>query len=160
MGDVLSLVEQVQSLVDQEKAEKLVRKMSKGKSFDLSDLRDQLSQLQKMGGMSAVMDKLPAQLQANAAAAAGAVNPKVIKRQMGIIDSMTPRERRRPDIIDASRKRRIAAGSGVPLPEVNRLLKQFDQMQKTMKKMMKGGMLKNLMRGMGGRLPPGMGPRF
>jgi signal recognition particle subunit SRP54 len=160
MGDVLSLVEQVQSQVDQEKAEKLAKKISKGKSFDLSDLRDQLSQLQKMGGMSAVMDKLPAQLQANAAAAAGAVNPKVIKRQMGIIDSMTPRERRRPDIIDASRKRRIAAGSGVPLPEVNRLLKQFDQMQKTMKKMLKGGMLKNLMRGMGGRLPPGMGPRF
>jgi signal recognition particle subunit SRP54 len=113
-----------------------------------------------MGGMSAVMEKLPAQLQANAAAAAGAVNPKVVKRQMGIIDSMTPRERRRPDIIDASRKRRIAAGAGVPLPEVNRLLKQFDQMQKTMKKMLKGGMLKNLMRGMGGRLPPGMGPRF
>jgi signal recognition particle subunit SRP54 len=160
MGDVLSLVEQVQEQVDQEKAEKLAKKISKGKSFDLSDLRDQLSQLQKMGGMSAVMDKLPAQLQANAAAAAGAVNPKVIKRQMGIIDSMTPRERRRPDIIDASRKRRIAAGAGVPLPEVNRLLKQFDQMQKTMKKMLKGGMLKNLMRGMGGRLPPGMGPRF
>jgi signal recognition particle subunit SRP54 len=160
MGDVLSLVEQVQEQVDQEKAEKLAKKISKGKSFDLADLRDQLSQLQKMGGMSAVMDKLPAQLQANAAAAAGAVNPKVIKRQMGIIDSMTPRERRRPDIIDASRKRRIAAGAGVPLPEVNRLLKQFDQMQKTMKKMLKGGMLKNLMRGMGGRLPPGMGPRF
>jgi signal recognition particle subunit SRP54 len=160
MGDVLSLVEQVQEQVDQEKAEKLAKKISKGKSFDLADLRDQLSQLQKMGGMSAVMDKLPAQLQANAAAAAGAVNPKVVKRQMGIIDSMTPRERRRPDIIDASRKRRIAAGAGVPLPEVNRLLKQFDQMQKTMKKMMKGGMLKNLMRGMGGRLPPGMGPRF
>ena len=96
MGDVLSLVEQVQEQVDQEKAEKLAKKISKGKSFDLSDLRDQLSQLQKMGGMSAVMDKLPAQLQANAAAAAGAVNPKVLKRQMGIIDSMTPRERRRP----------------------------------------------------------------
>jgi signal recognition particle subunit SRP54 len=111
-----------------------------------------------MGGMSALLDKLPAQLQANAAAAAGAVDPKSIKRQMGIIDSMTPRERRRPDMIDGSRKRRIAAGSGVPLPEVNRLLKQFDHMQKTMKKMMKGGMLKNMMRGMGGRLPPGFGP--
>jgi signal recognition particle subunit SRP54 len=160
MGDVLSLVEQVQEQVDQEKAEKLAKKISKGKSFDLSDLRDQLSQLQKMGGMSAVMDKLPAQLQANAAAAAGAVNPQVLKRQMGIIDSMTPRERRRPDIIDGSRKRRIAAGAGVQLPEVNRLLKQFDQMQKTMKKLVKGGMLKNLMRGMGGRLPPGSGPRF
>jgi signal recognition particle subunit SRP54 len=159
MGDVLSLVEQVQSQVDEEKAAKLAKKISKGKSFDLSDLRDQLSQLQKMGGMSALMDKLPAQLQANAAAAAGAVDPKTLKRQMGIIDSMTPKERRRPEMIDGSRKRRIAAGSGVPLPEVNRLLKQFDHMQKTMKKMMKGGMLKNMMRGMGGRLPPGFGPR-
>ncbi|HXA99714.1 MAG TPA: signal recognition particle protein, partial [Steroidobacteraceae bacterium] len=155
MGDVLSLVEQVQEQVDQEKAEKLAKKITKGKSFDLSDLRDQLSQLQNMGGMSALLDKLPAHLQANAAAAAGAVNPKNLKRQMGIIDSMTPRERRRPEMIDNSRKRRIAAGSGVPLPEVNRLLKQFDQMQKTMKKLAKGGMLQNMMRGMAGRLPPG-----
>jgi signal recognition particle subunit SRP54 len=156
MGDVLSLVEQVQEQADQEKAEKLAKKISKGKSFDLSDLRDQLSQLNNMGGMSALLDKLPAHLQANAQAAAGSVNEKSLKRQMGIIDSMTPRERRRPDIIDNSRKRRIAAGAGVPLPEVNRLLKQFDQMQKTMKKMFKGGMLKNMMRGMAGRLPPGM----
>jgi signal recognition particle subunit SRP54 len=155
MGDVLSLVEQVQDQVDQEKAEKLAKKISKGKSFDLTDLRDQLSQLQNMGGMAALLDKLPAQMQANAAAAAGAVNPKTLKRQMGIIDSMTPRERRRPEIIDNSRKRRIAGGAGVPLPEVNRLLKQFDQMQKTMKKMVKGGMLKNMMRGMAGRMPPG-----
>jgi signal recognition particle subunit SRP54 len=155
MGDVLSLVEQVQDQVDQEKAEKLAKKISKGKSFDLTDLRDQLSQLQNMGGMAALLDKLPAQMQANAAAAAGAVNPKALKRQMGIIDSMTPRERRRPEMIDNSRKRRIASGAGVPLPEVNRLLKQFDQMQKTMKKMVKGGMLKNMMRGMAGRMPPG-----
>jgi signal recognition particle subunit SRP54 len=155
MGDVLSLVEQVQEQADQEKAEKLAKKISKGKSFDLSDLRDQLSQLHNMGGMSALLDKLPAHLQANAAAAAGTVNAKNLKRQMGIIDSMTPRERRRPDIIDNSRKRRIAAGAGVPLPEVNRLLKQFDHMQKTMKKMFKGGMMKNMMRGMAGRMPPG-----
>ncbi len=159
MGDVLSLVEQVREQVDQEKAEKLAKKISKGKSFDLADLRDQLSQLQKMGGMSALLDKLPAQMQANAAAAAGTVNPKMLKRQMGIIDSMTPRERRRPEMIDGSRKRRIAAGAGVQLPEVNRLLKQFDQMQKTMKKLAKGGMVKNMMRGMGGRLPPGFGPQ-
>jgi signal recognition particle subunit SRP54 len=158
MGDVLSLVEQVQGQVDQEKAEKLAKKISKGKSFDLADLRDQLTQLQQMGGMAALLDKLPAQMQANAAAAAGAVNPKALKRQIGIIDSMTPRERRRPESIDGSRKRRIAAGAGVQLPEVNRLLKQFDQMQKTMKKLAKGGMLKNLMRGMSGRLPPGFGP--
>jgi signal recognition particle subunit SRP54 len=155
MGDVLSLVEQVQEQVDHEKAEKLAKKISKGKSFDLSDLRDQLSQLQNMGGMAAVLDKLPAHMQANAAAAAGSVNAKSLKRQMGIIDSMTPRERRRPDMIDNSRKRRIALGAGVPLPEVNRLLKQFDHMQKTMKKLVKGGMLKNMMRGMAGRLPPG-----
>lgn len=158
MGDVLSLVEQVQGQVDREKAEKLARKISKGKSFDLADLREQLSQLQNMGGMSALLDKLPAQFKANAAAAAGAVNAKNLKRQMGIIDSMTPRERRRPELIDGSRKRRIAAGAGVQLPEVNRLLKQFDQMQKTMKKFAKGGMLKNMMRGMAGRLPPGFGP--
>jgi signal recognition particle subunit SRP54 len=158
MGDVLSLVEQVQGQVDQEKAEKLAKKISKGKSFDLADLRDQLSQLQNMGGMSALLDKLPAQMQANAAAAAGAADPKQLKRQIGIIDSMTPRERRRPELIDGSRKRRIALGSGVQLPEVNRLLKQFDHMQKTMKKLAKGGMLKNMMRGMGGRLPPGFLP--
>ena len=158
MGDVLSLVEQVQGQVDQEKAEKLAKKISKGKSFDLADLRDQLSQLQNMGGMSALLDKLPAQMQANAAAAAGAADPKQLKRQVGIIDSMTPRERRRPELIDGSRKRRIALGSGVQLPEVNRLLKQFDHMQKTMKKLAKGGMLKNMMRGMGGRLPPGFLP--
>ena len=158
MGDVLSLVEQVQGQVDQEKAEKLAKKISKGKSFDLADLRDQLSQLQNMGGMSALLDKLPAQMQANAAAAAGAADPKQLKRQVGIIDSMTPRERRRPELIDGSRKRRIAQGAGVQLPEVNRLLKQFDHMQKTMKKLAKGGMLKNMMRGMGGRLPPGFRP--
>ncbi|MEP6548954.1 MAG: signal recognition particle protein [Gammaproteobacteria bacterium] len=157
MGDVLSLVEQVQGQVDQEKAEKLAKKIGKGKSFDLADLRDQLTQLRNMGGMAALLDKLPAQMQANAAAAAGAVNEKSLKRQMGIIDSMTPRERRRPELIDGSRKRRIAAGAGVQLPEVNRLLKQFDHMQKTMKKLAKGGMLQNMMRGMAGRLPPGFG---
>ncbi len=108
--------------------------------------------------MSALLDKLPAQMQANAAAAAGAVDARSLRRQMGIIDSMTPRERRRPEIIDASRKRRIAIGAGVQLPEVNRLLKQFDHMQKTMKKLAKGGMLKNMMRGMGGRLPPRIWP--
>jgi signal recognition particle subunit SRP54 len=154
MGDVLSLVEQVQGQVDQEKAEKLAKKIGKGKSFDLADLRDQLHQLQNMGGMAAVMDKLPAHLQANAAAAAGAVSAQNLKRQVGIIDSMTPRERRRPEMIDGSRKRRIAAGAGVQLPEVNRLLKQFDHLQKTMKKLAKGGMLKNMMRGMAGRLQP------
>ncbi|MBS0613870.1 MAG: signal recognition particle protein, partial [Proteobacteria bacterium] len=155
MGDVLSLVEQVQEKADLEKADKLARKLQKGKSFDLSDLRDQLAQIGQMGGMSSLLEKLPAHLQANAAAAAASVNEKTLRRQMGIIDSMTPRERRRPDVIDNSRKRRIANGAGVQLAEVNRLLKQFDQMQKTMKKFMKGGMMKNMLRGMAGRLPPG-----
>ncbi len=158
MGDVLSLVEQVRAQVDQEKAEKLAKKIGSGKSFDLGDLRDQLTQIQRMGGMSALLDKLPAQMQANAAKAAGAVNEKAIRRQIGIIDSMTPRERRRPEVIDGSRKRRIASGAGVQLPDVNRLLKQFDQMQKTMKKLSKGGMMKNMMRGLAGRMPPGFGP--
>ena len=158
MGDVLSLVEQVRAQVDQEKAEKLAKKIGSGKSFDLSDLRDQLTQIQRMGGMSALLDKLPAQMQANAAKAAGAVNEKAIRRQIGIIDSMTPRERRRPEVIDGSRKRRIASGAGVQLPDVNRLLKQFDQMRKTMKKLSKGGMMKNMMRGLAGRMPPGFGP--
>jgi signal recognition particle subunit SRP54 len=158
MGDVLALVEQVQGQVDQEKAEKLARKLRTGKTFDLGDLRDQLAQIQRMGGMSALLDKLPAQMQANASKAASAVNEKAIRRQIGIIDSMTPRERRRPEVIDGSRKRRIATGAGVQLPEVNRLLKQFDQMQKTMKKLAKGGMLKNMMRGLAGRMPPNLGP--
>jgi signal recognition particle subunit SRP54 len=158
MGDVLSLVEQVHAQVDQEKAQKLAKKIGSGKSFDLGDLRDQLTQIQRMGGMSALLDKLPAQMQANAAKAAAAVNEKAIRRQVGIIDSMTPKERRRPELIDGSRKRRIASGAGVQLPEVNRLLKQFDQMQKTMKKLAKGGMMKNMMRGLAGRMPPGFGP--
>ncbi len=157
MGDVLSLVEQVQGQVDQKKAEQLAHKISKGKSFDLADLRDQLAQLHGMGGLSALVDKLPANMKVNAAAAAGAMNGQSLKRQMGIIDSMTPRERRLPALIDGSRKRRIATGAGVPLPEVNRLLKQFDHMQKTVKKLARGGMLKNMMRGMGGRPPPGFG---
>lgn len=158
MGDVLSLVEQVQGQVDQAKADKLAKKLSTGKSFDFGDLRDQLTQIQRMGGMSALLDKMPAHVQASAAKAAGSVDEKAIRRQIGIIDSMTLRERRRPEVIDGSRKRRIAMGAGVQLPEVNRLLKQFDQMQKTMKKLAKGGMLKNMMRSLGGRMPSGFGP--
>ncbi|MBS0397522.1 MAG: signal recognition particle protein [Proteobacteria bacterium] len=155
MGDVLSLVEQVQEKADLEKADKLAKKLQKGKSFDLSDLRDQLAQIGRIGGMTSLLEKLPAHMQANAAAAASAVNEKSLRRQMGIIDSMTPRERRRPELIDPSRKRRIANGAGVQVAEVNRLLKQFDQMQKTMKKFMKGGMMQNMLRGMAGRLPGG-----
>jgi signal recognition particle subunit SRP54 len=155
MGDVLSLVEQVQAGVDQEKAEKVARKLVEGKGFDFTDLREQLQQLQNMGGLAALMDKLPTQMLP--AAAASQVDDKSIRRQIAIINSMTPRERRRPHLIDGSRKRRIAAGSGVQVQEVNRLLKQFTDMERVMKKM-KGGGLKKMLRGMAGRFPGGMGP--
>jgi signal recognition particle subunit SRP54 len=154
MGDVLSLVEQVTRKVDREEAEKLARKVAKGKDFDMNDLLSQLRQLEGMGGMSALLDKLPASL----AAKAGAVpqgNEREIRRQIAIICSMTPGERRFPKTIDGSRRRRIAAGSGTQVAEVNRLLKNFLQMQKMMKGMGKGG-LARMMRSMGGRLPPGL----
>jgi signal recognition particle subunit SRP54 len=157
MGDVLSLVEDVTRNVDREQAEKLARKLKKGKDFDLEDLHDQLQQVQKMGGISALIDKLPANLAAKAGAGAGAAqaNEKEIVRQVAIIRSMTPRERRYPKTIDASRKRRIAAGSGVHVSEVNKLLKNYLQMQKVMKSMTKAGGLSKLMRAFGGRMPMG-----
>src|SRR5690606_12192158 len=131
MGDVLSLVEDVQRTVDREQAEKLARKLKKGKDFDLEDLHDQLQQVQRMGGLGALMDKLPAQLAGKAAAPQ--IDDKESRRQVAVIRSMTPGERRYPKTIDASRKRRIAAGSGVHVSEVNRLLKGHLQMQKMMK---------------------------
>ena len=155
MGDVLSLVEQVQAKVDQQKAEKLAAKLTQGKEFDFNDLKEQLQQLQNMGGIAAFMDKLPAQLAAGAPPGAG--DDRMVRRQVAIIDSMTPRERRRPGVIDGSRRRRIAAGAGVQVQDVNRLLKQFLEMQKMMKKL-KGGGLRRMLRGLGGRLPPGMMP--
>ena len=151
MGDVLSLVENVTRSVDREQAEKLARKLKKGKDFDLEDLHDQLQQVQRMGGLSALMDKLPSQF-AGKAGASPAGNDKDIKRQVAIIRSMTPGERRYPKNIDASRKRRIAAGSGVHVSEINRLLKNYLQMQKVMKTMQKGGMAK-MLRAFGGKLP-------
>jgi len=154
MGDVLSLVEEVTRKVDREEAEKLARKVAKGKDFDMNDLLSQLRQLEGMGGMSALLEKLPASL----AAKAGAVpqgNEREIRRQIAIICSMTPGERRFPKTIDGSRRRRIAAGSGTQVAEVNRLLKNFLQMQKMMKGMGKGG-LARMMRSMAGRLPPGL----
>jgi signal recognition particle subunit SRP54 len=155
MGDVVSLVEQASQQVDIAEAEKLAKKLKKGKGFDLNDLRMQFQQMQKMGGLGSLMDKLPGMGQLPAGAA-DMVNDKQMARMEAIILSMTPQERSKPDIIKGSRKRRIAAGSGVQVQDVNRLLKQFTQMQKMMKKMGKGG-LKNMMRGMGGRLPPGFG---
>ena len=156
MGDVLTLVEEVQEKVDKKKAAKLARKVSKGKGFDFSDLRDQLQQMQSMGGMAALLDKLPGAGKIPEAAKSQ-MDDRQIRRQIAIINSMTERERRFPKLIDSSRKRRIAAGSGLQVQDVNRLLKQYTQMQKMMKKMA-GGNMKKMMRGMAGRLPPGMMP--
>ena len=152
MGDVVTLVEQVEEKVDRAQAEKLARKLKKGKGFDLADLREQIAQMQAMGGLSALMDKLPGGLPPQALNAG--MGEKELRRQVAIIDSMTPRERRFPKIIDGSRKRRIAAGSGTQVQDVNRLLKQHAQMSRMMKKFSKGGMAK-MMRAMKGRMPPG-----
>jgi signal recognition particle subunit SRP54 len=151
MGDVLGLVEQVEQQVDREKTEKLARKLQQGREFDFTDLRDQLAQVRQMGGLGALLEKLPAQLTGGGAMPAN-LDERQLKRQVAIIDSMTPRERRRPNLLDGSRKRRIAAGAGVQVQDVNRLLKQFLQMQKAMKQFSKGG-LARVLRGMGGRFP-------
>ena len=150
MGDVLSLIEEAHRGVDQAEAEKLAKKVKKGEGFDLNDFKMQIVQMRKMGGMSALMDKLPAQL--SQAAAGSKVDDKSINRIEGIINSMTPTERAKPEIIKASRKRRIAAGAGVQVMHVNQLLNQFEQTQKMMKMFSKGGMAK-MMRGMKGMLP-------
>lgn len=158
MGDVLSLVEEIEGKVNQKKAEKLAGKLKKGRGFDLADLRDQLEQMMNMGGMAAMLEKLPLPGGVNAAALKGEANEKQLRRQVAIINSMTPQERRFPKTINGSRKRRIATGSGLQVQDVNRLLKQHQQMERMMKKMSRGGM-KNMLRGMGGGgLPPGMGP--
>jgi signal recognition particle subunit SRP54 len=150
MGDVQALVEEARKKIDVEEAEKLARKVKAGKGFDLEDFKNQMQQMKKMGGLSALIDKLPAQL---AQAAQGApMDERVIGRTVGIIESMTPQERAKPEIIKALRKRRIAAGAGVSIQEVNRLLGQFEQMQKMMKMMGKGG-LQKIMRGMKGGFP-------
>ncbi|RPI48017.1 MAG: signal recognition particle protein [Betaproteobacteria bacterium] len=150
MGDVLSLVEEAQRTVDRVEAEKLAKKVKTGKGFDLEDFKVQIGQMRKMGGVSSLMDKLPAQF---AQAAQGAqMDEGAVRRIEGIINSMTPQERAKPEVIKASRKRRIAAGAGVTVQEVNRLLNQFEQAQKLMKMMAKGGMAK-MMRNFRGMLP-------
>ena len=153
-GDIVSLVEDVQSQTDQAEAEKLAKKLQTGKGFNLMDFRQQLEQMRKMGGLESLLDKLPGGAKLPNGAAQAAMGDQQVTRQIAIIDSMTPKERKRPDIINGSRKRRIAGGSGTQVQDVNRLVKQFGQMQKMMKKM-KGGGLKKMMRGMGGRMPPG-----
>jgi len=156
MGDVLSLVEEVQQKVDHKKAEQLAKKVRKGKSFDFNDLKDQFEQMQNMGGMTGLIDKLPG-MGGMADKVKDKVDDREITRMIAIIQSMTPKERKFPDIIKGSRKRRIAAGCGLQVQDVNRLMKQHQQMRKMMKKMSKGGMAA-MMRGMKGNMPPGMGP--
>jgi len=151
MGDVVSLVEQVQRNVDVKEAERLAHKVIKGKGFDMGDLKGQLEQLQSMGGVSALLDKLPAAAAQKMPAGQG---DKEIRRQIAIINSMTRKERREPGIIDGSRRRRIAAGSGVQVQDVNRLLKQFLEMQRMMKNL-KGGKLKRMLGAFKGGMPPG-----
>ncbi|MFC4159754.1 signal recognition particle protein [Chitinimonas lacunae] len=152
MGDVLSLIEDVQKTVDVEEAQKLAKKMKAGKGFDLEDFKMQIQQMKRMGGMGALMDKLPGQLSQMAQGIEGAGADKAVARIEGIINSMTPEERRKPELLKASRKRRIAAGAGVSVQEVNRLLNQFEQMQKMMKQFSGKGMFK-LLKGMRGVLP-------
>jgi signal recognition particle subunit SRP54 len=156
MGDVLSLVEDVQRHVDKDKAEKLARKIQKGKGFDLDDFRSQLEQMQSMGGMSSLVDKMPGMGQLPDQVK-NRVNDGQTVSMIAIINSMTPQERRFPDVIRGSRKKRIASGSGTKIQDINRMLKQFSQMQRMMKKFGKGGM-KGMMRKMAslkGQLPPG-----
>ena len=152
MGDVLGLIEEAQRGVDQEKAQELAQKLKTGKGFDLNDFKEQIGQMRKMGGMAGLLDKLPAQFAQAAQQAGSQVEDKTVRRLEGIINSMTPLERAKPDLIKASRKRRIAAGAGVQVQEVNRLLNQFEQTQKMMKQFSKGG-LQKMMRGMKGMLP-------
>ena len=149
MGDILALVEQAQQHVDVAKAEKLASKIQKG-GFDLSDFRDQISQMQQMGGMASLMDKLPSHMAQAASKTNMSQADKQVKRMQGIIDSMTAQERRKPELLKASRKRRIAAGAGVQVQEVNRLLTQFEQMQ-TMMKQFKGGKMARTMASMAAR---------
>jgi signal recognition particle subunit SRP54 len=152
MGDILALVEEARKGVDIEAAQGLAQKIKGGGKFDLNDFKSQLSQMKKMGGLSNLMDKLPAQLQQAASGASMDQAEKQVRRMEGIINSMTPAERAKPELIKASRKRRIAAGAGVQVQEVNRMLAQFEQMQSMMKKLKGGGLMK-MMRGMKGMMP-------
>ena len=152
MGDIVSLVEEAGRVVDQQAAQKLAAKLKSGDRFDLNDFAAQIGQMNRMGGLGSLMDKLPAQMQQAAAGADMAQAERQMRRMQGIVHSMTPAERSRPELIKASRKRRIATGAGVQVQEVNRLLNQFEQMQTMMKRMQKGGMAK-MMRSLKGAFP-------
>jgi len=162
MGDIVGLVEEVQKGVDIAAAQKLVDKVKSGDGFDLNDFLSQLSQMKKMGGLSGLMDKLPSQMMGGKAANVGQADMDRAERDMrrmeGIICSMTPLERRKPELLKATRKRRIATGAGVQVQDVNRLLNQYEQMRDMMKKMKGGGMMKMMKRlgGMKGFPGPGM----
>jgi signal recognition particle subunit SRP54 len=155
MGDVLSLVEEAQSSLDIGKSEQLANKLKKGSGFNLEDLRDQLMSMQKLGGMSGIMEKLPGMTNMRQVASQQ-LGDQHTQGMIAVINSMTPVERRKPDLINGSRKRRIATGSGRTIQDVNRLLKQHRQMSKVMKKFSRGG-IKNMLRNMQGKMPPGMG---
>jgi signal recognition particle subunit SRP54 len=157
MGDILALVEQVTAGVDMEAAQKLADKVKRGDAFDLNDFLAQIQQMRSMGGLSSLMDKLPTQMAAKASEVDMSRAEKDIGRKQGIIHSMTALERRKPDLIKATRKRRIAAGAGVQVQDVNRLLKEFEQMQDMMKKMRGGGLMKMMKRMGGMKGMPGMG---
>lgn len=156
MGDMMSLIEEAEHKLDKKKAEKLAKKIKKGKKFDLEDLRDQLQQMDSMGGITGMLDKLPGMGNMAEAVQAQANNKQFVKME-ALINSMTPKERRNPDILNGSRKRRITQGSGTEIQDLNRLIKQHKQMAKMMKKMSKKGGMANMMRGMGGMMPPGGG---
>jgi signal recognition particle subunit SRP54 len=156
MGDIVALVEQVTAGVDMQAAQKLAAKVKSGAGFDLNDFLSQIQQMKSMGGLSQLMDKLPAQMQAKAGQVDMDKAEKDIRRKEGIIQSMTPLERRKPDLIKATRKRRIAGGAGVQVQEVNRLLNEFEQMQGMMKKMKGGGLMKMMKRMGGGKGMPKM----
>ena len=158
MGDALSLVEEIERKVDKEKAEKLAKKIQKGKGFDLDDYKDQLSQMLEMGGMSAMLDKIPGMSNVPQNVKSQ-VNDKDFTRQIALINSMTQKERVFPNLINGSRRKRIAAGAGLQVQDVNKLMKQFKQAQKMMKKMSKGGMAK-MMRGLKGQMGQGQGFPF
>ena len=162
MGDVLSLVEEVERKVDQDKAQQLAMKVAKGKRFDLNDMKDQLEQMLNMGGLAGLMDKLPG-VSGLPDSVKSKVNDREVRRMIAVIGSMTRKERRHPDLLNGSRRARVARGSGTQPADVNRLLKQYQQMEKMMSKISRGG-IKGMMRQMqgalrGGGLPPGMGPR-
>ena len=152
MGDVLSLIEEVEAKTDQVKAQKIARKLKKGKGFDLDDFRDQVRQMQSMGGLSGLLDKMPGMQQLPTGIAG---QERELARFEAIINSMTPGERRFPAVINGSRKKRIASGSGTRIQDINRLLKQFNRMQKMMKKLSKKGGMANMMRGLSGNMPRG-----